>query len=110
MTHGTRYAYNKGKCRCDECKEWHRQRNLEQKRRNPATTIARQARYKTRTNEKSREAASRRGEPWTETDLEVAARDDLTSEQVAAELGRTFFAAENMRQAARSQAGQAATG
>jgi len=24
MTHGTRYAYDKKKCRCEACKEWRR--------------------------------------------------------------------------------------
>ncbi len=111
MTHGTRYAYRKGHCRCDECREWNRSRNLEMKRRNPEAVTARQERWKSRVNDDLRESASRHGEPWTEADFEVAAREDLTTAQVAARLGRTLNAAGNLRQAVRSRnGGNAGTG
>jgi PadR family transcriptional regulator, regulatory protein PadR len=48
-------------------------------------------------NEATRETASHHRQPWTGTDLEIASRDDLTLEQMAATLGRTISAVHAMR-------------
>jgi PadR family transcriptional regulator, regulatory protein PadR len=48
-------------------------------------------------NEATRETASHHRQPWTGTDLEMASRDDLTVEQMAAMLGRTLSSVQAMR-------------
>src|SRR5258706_15557191 len=110
--HGTRYAYRKRKCRCDKCRAWKSAVMREANERNrEARQAARRSRWLARKNElitannawrkrqndKARDKATRHHFEWTGTELEIAAREDLTARQVAGLTGRTISAVRNMR-------------
>jgi hypothetical protein len=117
ISHGSAFGYNQAGCRCKKCKAWQRAYSqarrtpelaaaqLESQKRwrraNPAKQAARVAdnvaRVK-RQNEELRECAARHGQQWTGTDLEMAARKDLTVAEIAAVLGRSLRSVSTMRQ------------
>ena len=75
VTHGTRTGYDDG-CRCSECQD---------------AMIS----YLRERNARTREKATRTGKTWTELDLEIAARTDISIEEKANLLGRTYAAVDN---------------
>ena len=97
--HGVRgFAYYG--CRCEVCTSAHRE---DYRRRYAADEAFREKmRKRYRENYKdwqqeSRQMAERYGEQWTGPELELAARGDLTTRQLAQMLGRTFAAVDAMR-------------
>lgn len=83
--HGA-HAYNNWGCRCDTCSAAHF-----------AVQRSRTAAHQAETLER----ASRRGAEWTGPELELVARTDLTTKQVALALNRTYSAVRAMRQKVR---------
>lgn len=73
--HGTSLAYRQG-CRCDQCAAM----SGEETRRRQART---------------RPTARRSGARWTGADAEIAMREDLTIEEKAVMMGRTFAAVDD---------------
>jgi hypothetical protein len=61
------------------------------------------ARRKKRTNDESRERATRARQTWTLAEMEVAIRGDLTLKEAAAELGRSVQAVSAMRNRCRKE-------
>lgn len=79
-THGLRSTYLEG-CRCDDC-----------------TSAARPKRRRQHHDRQRQTAdAPGRGKHWTGAELEIAARADLTTLEVARMLGRTFSGVKGMR-------------
>lgn len=79
-THGIRSTYLYG-CRCEDC-----------------TAAARPARRRRHHNQQRATAsAPSRYKEWTGPELEIAAREDLTTREVALMLGRTFSGVKGMR-------------
>lgn len=112
--HGTVSAYRNHGCRCPECcvagavdnerladnlGSGHWKRDEESVQR----MSRRSARTASRRNATSRDAASHHGQQWTGPELEVAAREDLAVEQVAAQLGRTISAVYGARRRLRHE-------
>lgn len=79
-THGLRCTYMAG-CRCEECTE--------------AARPGRRRHFHARQRDTS--VAPSRCKQWTGPELEVAARDDLTTLEVAKLLGRTYSGVKGMR-------------
>jgi hypothetical protein len=95
IPHGTVSGYVRWKCRCDAC--------LAAKRayyapRYGDTERKRSRRWSRDQNDATREVATNSGKQWTGPELEIAARPDLTSREVALALGRTLAAVSTMRQ------------
>lgn len=82
IEHGVE-GYNYWGCRCEECKE-----------AAAASTRRRRGAYQSRTLSQARNY----GKEWTGPELELAARTDLTAEEVASMLGRTYAAVARMRE------------
>lgn len=86
-------AYRRTKQGSDEYLAWRRSHYVQHADRERART----RNQIQRANAIARERATRHGYEWTGLDLEIADRRELTSREVAAMLGRTVFAIENMR-------------
>jgi len=54
-------------------------------------------RNRARTNSRTAETATNLGKQWTGPELEIAARSDLTAQEVALMLGRTLYAVKHAR-------------
>jgi ParB-like chromosome segregation protein Spo0J len=82
IEHGKLSSYYYWGCRCEACCQ-------------AATRVS--GAYRTEAQAESLAAATNYGKQWTGPELEIAARDDLTTKEVAAMLGRSFAAVVNMR-------------
>jgi hypothetical protein len=80
--HGTASKYVTDRCRCEECRAWN------------AARARRRAQAARRVDPG---LPQRRYQQWTEAELELASRDDLTPAEVAAMVGRTTWAVHSMR-------------
>lgn len=94
IPHGTRNGYENWGCRCDAC---HKAVVDRQAAREPETVKRSVARANASMQAKTLPGASRRYQPWTGPELEVAARTDLTSRAAALMIGRTTFAVQRVR-------------
>ena len=64
---------------------------------------ARRLKARNRHNAETQEHASHSGQQWTGPELETVVREDLTAREVAAMLGRSLRAVENMRHRCRTE-------
>jgi hypothetical protein len=123
FSHGTRAGYGIYGCRCERCRAWEHDNYQEQRKahppgpeseaahsrvwraENPEKAAAARAKghaAQQRKNAALRDVASRHGQEWTGTDLEMASRADMTAEQVARVIGRTIRSVTSMREELRS--------
>jgi hypothetical protein len=92
--HGTTTGYNSWGCRCGEC------RKAIRGRKGPGVPGFLQARTKHNAGVQAStlEQARNRYKQWTGPELEIAGRADLSHQDVALMLGRTYSAVRNIRQ------------
>jgi hypothetical protein len=83
--HGNAARYKAG-CRCEECTAAETTR----------TNMLKEARQS-----RTLDSTKKGGQMWTGPELEIATREDLTIEQAAVKLGRTYRAVQNMRRKCR---------
>lgn len=119
IKHGTTGAWMYRKCRCDICIEARRDyKRREWQKRQESFRWADYEHGKTETysagcdcekcaeamriyllqrNQRTQDTARAMGKRWTGPEVEHAIRDDLSIEQIAADLGRTYAAVSNVR-------------
>lgn len=100
VPHGTQVGYRKHCCRCDACREAHAALVSRQRQKDPSRLAQRFSRWSAaaqEANSQSRNRAHRNGQQWRVPELELVARGDLTTEELAESLGRTVFAVRRVR-------------
>lgn len=102
VPHGTASGYVSWGCRCDPCVAAAAAARAEHPSRRDYKAIYARHQAELRAaakqrNDESRDRAERHYQPWTGPDLEMALREDLTVAEVAAALGRTQRAVQNIR-------------
>lgn len=68
----------------------------------PADWAQRDAARKLRINKETREKATHHAQPYTDSEIETLMRDDLTDQQIAEALGRSFYAVKTKRKKLRA--------
>lgn len=79
-------------CRCDIC------RTAKAEDRSGGNAKAQRLRQSITRQAQTLDQAARRGQQWTGPELELVARTDLTSREVAAMIGRTYYAVAKARE------------
>lgn len=117
ISHG-RSAYTNWGCRCETCVSAHtracRPFAIKWRKANPAKVS--RPRATEEASRKSRErqqqsqsdtlgSATRHYQPWTMQELDLASRTDMSAQEVAVAIGRTFHAVRNMRKKLRPKTG-----
>jgi hypothetical protein len=108
FTHGPS-GYDTWGCRCRTCTTGHSQNPVKKaadrrwtenhRGEKDAATVARRRRDQAATLDQ----ASRRGQPWTGPELELAARSDLSAKAIALMIGRTRWAVQTKRYELRAE-------
>jgi hypothetical protein len=87
-------GYTNWGCRCEVCVAAARR---DRQQRSRTSHQWERKHQRARQQAKSLDAAQRRGYPWTDAELGLAARRDLTDAQVATMTGRTYFGVRDKR-------------